>query len=438
MVDNDLCQLYFKYGLALSNLNQRFMAIYNKYIILEDDNPIEHLKYRIKSADSIEEKLLKLKNIAISKGINPYNNYDVNIENIEKYLDDIVGYRVVCPFLSDVYKVVEEIREIPEIEILEERDYIKHPKLSGYSSYHLKISIPVQLPDRIESVKAEIQVRTITMDMLNSLEHKINYKKNVTLLDDMQEKLSKTNFYCKNIDRDLDAVLLRERQKKQCSKKELPLSKVFESEEFNTLIENKQQALSIINDKIKLINNIYINESENNPIEHVKSRIKSNKRIIEKLIRQNKTITIDNIESNINDIAGVRIICTFLDDVEEIINELKNDLDIKIIQEQDFIDTPKENGYSSYHMLVEVPIKTKNGKEYTKVEIQIRTMPQEMWAILQERLCYQKEVGEQLPDDLKRLANVLADVDINMNEMIKYSRKQQEINKKKKVLSKVI
>lgn len=437
MVDNDLCQLYFKYGLALSSLNQKLITIYNKYLISDEDNPIEHLKYRIKSADSIEGKLLKLKNKDVLNGINPGTNYELTSENIEKYLDDIVGYRVVCPFISDVYKVVEEIKNLPGIEILEERDYIKRPKLSGYSSYHLKIAIPVQLPTKVEMVKAEIQVRTITMDMLNSLEHKINYKKNVTLLDDMQEKLSKTKFYCKTIDKDLDNVLLQLRQKKENSKKELRLSKIFESDKFNALIENKKQALSIINDKIELINNIYINESENNPIEHVKTRIKSNKRIIEKLVRQNKDISIENIESSINDIAGVRIICTFLDDVVEVINELKNDLDIKIIQEQDFIDTPKENGYSSYHMLVEVPIETKNGKEYTKVEIQIRTMPQEMWAILQERLCYQKEVDEQLPDDLKRLANVLADVDINMNEMIKYSRQQQELNKKKKVLSKV-
>ena len=95
------------------------------------------------------------------------------------------------------------------------------------------------------------------------------------------------------------------------------------------------------------------------------------------------------------------------------------------------MDSPKDNGYASYHMLVSVPVDTVDGVIYTNVEIQIRTMPQEMWAILQERLCYQKEVNNKLPDDLKRLSNVLADVDNNMNEMIRYSRRQQFENKRK-------
>lgn len=434
MVDNKLCQLFFKYGLAQNKLDNIFLKLYEKYSKLEEDNPIEHLKYRIKSIDSIEEKLIKLK----KRNPKDESKYEFTAENIEENLGDVLGYRVVCPFLSDVYKVIEDIKKISEIQILEERDYIKTPKRSGYSSYHLKTVIPVQLPDKVELVKAEIQVRTITMDMLASLEHRINYKKNVTLSETMDNKLKETVKFCNYVDRDLNNVLLEEREKKTQIEENKVLPDFINSEAYKTLTKKKEQALLIMNEKINRICSNYVKQKMKNPIEHVKCRIKSDNRIIEKLKRQNKPMTFENVESKINDIAGIRIVCPFLDNVEEIIQELKADTDIKIIQEQDFMDTPKDNGYASYHMLVLVPVETLKGTEYTKVEIQIRTMPQEMWAILQERLCYQKEVGQELPEDLKRLANVLADVDNNMNEMIKYSRKQQEKNKKKKVLSKQI
>lgn len=431
MVDNEIYNLFIKYGIALSNLEMQVNTIFQELSKLGENNPIEHHKSRIKSATSIEEKLNKY---VKEKG----QTLEFNAENIETYLSDVVGIRIVCPFLSDVYTVIDIIKKCFDVEVIEEKDYIKHPKTSGYSSYHMKILVPIKIPNsnKIEKVKAEIQIRTITMDVVASLEHKIFYKKNVVLLDEMQDKLDKITYYCNCVEKDLNDVLVEERSRRTNSNKRTIIPSFISSSEFGQYIKNNQKALSIVEDKIKQISDLYVDAKEINPIEHIKCRIKTKDRIIEKLKRQNKKITFENVKEHINDIAGIRIVCSFIDDVEEVINRIKEDPTLEIIEEQDYLTSPKENGYSSYHILVKVPIVVENKIEYQKVEIQIRTMPQEMWAILEERLCYQKEVNQSITDDLKRLSNVIADVDYNMNEMIRYSKKQQKKdNIKKKILN---
>lgn len=433
MIDN-ISKLYFKYGLAAQSLDNQIKILNNRLQEkLGNDNPIEHLKYRIKSDDSIQEKLIKLHKKGKMK-INEMNsNYIFSAEEIEEYIDDVVGYRIVCPFLSDVYKVVEVIEKSLDIEIVKRKDYIKEPKRSGYSSYHLKVLVPIEIPGtgKIEKVKAEIQVRTITMDMLASLEHKIKYKKNVELPEEMQEKLTKTVKYCNYIDKYLDKVF-QEKIKQVKPKKEIfKLPKYIKIDEYKELINERMEALKVINNKLQ---NSYI-EDDILPIEHTKYRIKEDTRIIEKLNRTKKLITFENIKNHINDIAGVRIVCPFLDDVNEMIELIRCDSELEIIEEQDYITCPKDSGYISYHMLVNVPIEIDGNKKYTKVEIQFRTITQEMWAILQERLCYQKESDKEIIDELKNLSNILSNVDYNMNEIIKYSRNYQK-NIKKKMLVK--
>lgn len=126
-------------------------------------NPVEHIKSRIKTSKSIEEKLVK-------KG------YEYNVENIEKYVHDIVGARIVCVFLSDVYDMVKIIKKSGQFEIVNEKDYIETPKETGYISYHLIVKVPVHLKENIEYIKAEIQIRTMAMDFWASIDHKIQYK----------------------------------------------------------------------------------------------------------------------------------------------------------------------------------------------------------------------------------------------------------------------
>lgn len=129
----------------------------NKY------NPVEHIKSRMKSYDSASKKL-------ISRG------YEVTVKNIEEHVHDMIGIRIVCGFLSDVYKIVEMIEQSDQITVRNKKDYISNPKESGYSSYHLLVYIPVYLIDGVKLVEAEIQIRTLAMDFWASLDHKISYK----------------------------------------------------------------------------------------------------------------------------------------------------------------------------------------------------------------------------------------------------------------------
>lgn len=126
-------------------------------------NPVEHIKGRIKSWKSIEEKLQK-------------NNQNLTAENLKKYIYDMVGVRIVCSFLSDVYDMVFLLSHSKNIIVKERQDYIKNPKDTGYTSYHLAVLVPIYLQDRVEYIDCEIQIRTVAMDFWATLDHKIAYK----------------------------------------------------------------------------------------------------------------------------------------------------------------------------------------------------------------------------------------------------------------------
>ena len=126
-------------------------------------NPIEHIKSRMKTSESIVKKLKRY-------------GYESTIENMVKYINDIAGIRVICSFTSDIYRIADMIGNQNDIKVISVKDYIKHPKASGYKSYHMLVTVPVFLSDRIVEVKVEIQIRTVAMDFWASLEHKINYK----------------------------------------------------------------------------------------------------------------------------------------------------------------------------------------------------------------------------------------------------------------------
>lgn len=139
----------------LEILNDEFQA--HKY------NPIEHIKSRIKSPDSIVKKLKK-------------DGYESTIENMVKYVKDIAGVRVICSFTSDIYRIAEILASQSDIHVLSVKDYLKNPKPSGYQSYHMIVTVPVYLSDKMVDVKVEIQIRTVALDFWASLEHKIKYK----------------------------------------------------------------------------------------------------------------------------------------------------------------------------------------------------------------------------------------------------------------------
>ena len=147
--------------------NSALKQIRTKIEILNEEfhryNPIEHVKSRLKAPESIVKKLKR-------------NGYESTIENMVRYVNDIAGIRIICSFTSDIYKIAEMISNQKDIQVLTVKDYIMNPKDSGYRSYHMIVSLPVYLSDRIVNVKVEIQIRTVAMDFWASLEHKIQYK----------------------------------------------------------------------------------------------------------------------------------------------------------------------------------------------------------------------------------------------------------------------
>ena len=152
-------ELMLKYSFALEVLKTEMNILIKNYEYKNSYNPVEHIKSRIKTKESAIKKLEK-------KG------YDLTYENLEKHVHDMVGLRIVCSFMSDVYEIVDLIKNSKQFKIVEEKNYILNPKDSGYSSYHLNILVPIHLDNETEYVEAEIQIRTIAMDFWASLDHK--------------------------------------------------------------------------------------------------------------------------------------------------------------------------------------------------------------------------------------------------------------------------
>lgn len=161
--DLEYKRLTFVYTAALQQLEGKINTLSEEFKILHKYNPIEHISSRIKSKESIMNKLRK-------KGL------DFNYENLIKTINDIAGMRIICSFIPDIYKMVEMIENMPDVTVLKKKDYVTTPKTSGYSSYHLIVSLPISLSVGVIDVKVEIQIRTMAMDFWASLEHKMKYK----------------------------------------------------------------------------------------------------------------------------------------------------------------------------------------------------------------------------------------------------------------------
>ena len=168
VVDNDnqvdsWQEVTLVYNAALKQINTKLEILNDEFQHVHRYNPIEHIKSRMKTSESIVKKLKRY-------------GYESTIENMVKYINDIAGIRVICSFTSDIYRIADMIGNQNDIKVISVKDYIKHPKASGYKSYHMLVTVPVFLSDRIVEVKVEIQIRTVAMDFWASLEHKINYK----------------------------------------------------------------------------------------------------------------------------------------------------------------------------------------------------------------------------------------------------------------------
>lgn len=170
--------------------------------------------------------------------------------------------------------------------------------------------------------------------------------------------------------------------------------------EFRKLITYYECAVMEIETKLKVLNKEFSLEYDKNPIESIQSRVKSNSGIMRKLKRKGLPMTLESIEKNIWDVAGLRVICAFPEDVYLVKRCILAQDDIRLIQEKDYIKKPKPSGYRSLHLIVEVPIFLQNEKKWVRAEIQIRTLAMDFWANLEHKLRYKKELEDEIMEEI--------------------------------------
>ena len=192
---------------------------------------------------------------------------------------------------------------------------------------------------------------------------------------------------------------------------------------WNTAMLIYNSALKEMGTKVEILNDEFQHVHSYNPIEHIKTRIKTPESIVKKLKRNGHETSIENMVKYVNDIAGVRLICSFTSDIYKLAEMIGNQTDLKVLSIKDYIKNPKESGYKSYHMLVSVPIFLSDSVVDTKVEIQIRTIAMDFWASLEHKIYYKFEgnAPDYISRDLKECADMVATLDdkmLQLNEAI--------------------
>ena len=186
--------------------------------------------------------------------------------------------------------------------------------------------------------------------------------------------------------------------------------------EYAIQMQRYNAGIKEITTKLEILDKEFSTRYEYNPIHHVESRLKSPRSIIEKLQRKNLPVSLNAIRKNIFDVAGVRVICNYIDDAYRVADLLIAQNDIKLVSCRDYIKEPKENGYRSLHLVVEVPVYLAKGPCGVIVEVQIRTIAMDCWASLEHKLRYKSdlEVSEELRRRLQICAEAIAEVDVEM------------------------
>lgn len=180
-------------------------------------------------------------------------------------------------------------------------------------------------------------------------------------------------------------------------------------------------AIMEIETKFKVLSEQFSLKYDRNPIETIKSRLKSQDSILKKMGRKGIPVTLENMEREIDDIAGVRVICSFVEDVYMLADCLLQQDDITLLEKKDYIRYPKDSGYRSLHLIVQVPIFLQNEKRQMKVEVQIRTLAMDLWASQEHKLRYKKSIPENeeesISNELAECAQILSSVDTRMQAL---------------------
>lgn len=209
---------------------------------------------------------------------------------------------------------------------------------------------------------------------------------------------------------------------------------------YKELIMMYTSALKIVQNRFEILNNEFKFTLERNPINSITTRIKSTSSIIEKLTRRNLKPSLEVLENNIHDIAGIRIICTYIDDVYRLASALTGQKDLEIVETKDYIKNPKENGYRSLHIIIKAPVYFFNTSKKMSVEIQIRTIAMNCWAELEHEMKYKQEITneEKMQQELKICADELFLIDSKMQNIKKEIDKYKDKpTKRDKFMSKL-
>lgn len=399
-------KFFWKYNDALEHLEKIVSSFIREVEYDDEHNPIEHYSSRIKSIESIYEKLQK-------RGL------EFNAYNIENNLMDVAGIRIVCHFKNDLYRMIELIRKDLSIDVVCEKDYINNPKKSGYSSYHMIVKVPIIDNDKFIYVPVEIQIRTLAMDLYASLEHKTRYKKDVYLTDEMNETIYDIRQKTVNMDNELkniideSAMVSKTIKSKDSLLYDLGLSSKIDAD----MLEKYDLGLEKLKCILKEIFTGYSIE-EKNSMEDVKYRRKTPKSIYKKLVSKGVfDFSEDSIDKNLNDVIGGRIVCSFLSDMDNIIESIISYFGEDNVIIKDYVKNPKESGYSSYHIIVKVPVYYKEETIFVNAEIQVRTKAMNMWASFHHKLCYKKETTPEIEEMLKEWAYEIRKIDKSYDDI---------------------
>lgn len=193
----------------------------------------------------------------------------------------------------------------------------------------------------------------------------------------------------------------------------------FEAAEFKEMVMMYNCAIREVRTKLEVLNDELSITRQRNPIEHIKTRIKQPASIATKLKKKGFPVTVESVKENLNDVAGIRVICAFIDDIYKVADMLIRQDDITLIQMKDYIKKPKMNGYRSLHLIVEVPVFFSDRKEYLRVEVQIRTIAMNFWASLEHQLKYKKNISdaESIVYELRACADVINRTDHHMQAL---------------------
>ena len=183
--------------------------------------------------------------------------------------------------------------------------------------------------------------------------------------------------------------------------------------EYYEFVRPYRDAMQMLLTRLDVLNHSLYETSVSQPVHNIQERIKEKASLEEKLARKGKEPTVMNAKDYLKDIAGIRVICYFVNDIYNLVGILKRQTDLLIIQERDYIASPKPNGYRSYHVIVGVPVYCLDGMEYFPVEVQFRTMSMDFWASMEHRVSYKKNVEnrEQLRAELKVYADKLEEIE---------------------------